>query len=84
MPAEQEIDIKEEMLEEKNSTITRLEAFQAYLQNQLYILRINFMPHEKVGLLAGLLPSGRKRKKAQMELDENERKHFIKKESVGD
>ena len=72
------LDDKQELLSDKNLLIEDLQKDKRYLQTQLHIMRVHFMP-AKIGFFAGLLPSGKKAIKVREELDDLERE-FIKPE----
>jgi hypothetical protein len=70
------IELKDNQINDKESIIVELRFDKRFLQGQMRILRMHFMPSQ-MGFFAGLLPSGRKALKAQAELDEFEM-DFIK------
>jgi len=72
------IDLKDDQIKNKESIIVELRFDKRFLQGQMRILRMHFMPSQ-IGFFTGLLPSGRKALKAQAELDEFEM-DFIKSE----
>lgn len=74
------LENKEEIIDIKEGIIDHQRKEILYLQTQTHIMRVHFMPAD-IGFLAGLLPAGKKAKRARVELDELEKKFIMDEET---